>query len=73
MIIVYILQFASIPYDLIRYNLKFLPDFQWRISWKILRSILDLLSIANICINFLTGYYDESENNVVMNPWGVAK
>lgn len=69
MVITYLNQFISIPYDLIGY---YLPNIQQGIIWYSYRNTLDFISMMNIFINFSSGYYNAKEHVVIIATSSVA-
>lgn len=72
MMIVFPLQFITIPLDVLTTQLDKMDNFQSGTSWLAFRFTLDLLTLIDCFLNFLTGYYDSSKREVVMDPKEVA-
>lgn len=72
MIFIYCQQFITIPFDLIKNNLNKIPGFKPSIIWKWYRNILDLNCLADVVMNFFTGYYDFANRKVILDPYSVT-
>lgn len=72
MVITYLQQFVTVPLDLVTYKLQKIQSFTPTLGWKWYRNVLDLSCVVDILSNFLTGYYDYQNKEVVLEPKRVA-
>lgn len=68
-----LIQFITIPLDVLTYKLRVMDQFEAGKNWKHLRNTLDVLSIFDIICNFFTGYVDKYKKEVIMEPRKVAR
>lgn len=68
MAFVYLYSFISIPLDILSYHLGAMDGFRAGITWKVTRTIGDTVCLLDVGLNFVTGYYDEKNKAVIMEP-----
>lgn len=62
-----------IPIDIVLFVLRDIQKFRPSIAFKIARTIGDLFCLSDVIVNFLTGYYDTTNQEVVLEPARVAR
>lgn len=73
MMFIFLLQFITIPLDILNYKLQDLDEFESTLHWRIFRTILDICTLIDCSLNFITGYYDNNKKEVVLEPRNVAR
>lgn len=71
MMLVLVVQFIMIPLDIAFFRSP-LGQFQTAMGWKITRFVFDSICCGDVCITFLTGYYDEAKKTVILKPSTIA-
>lgn len=72
MMIVYLYSFVTIPMDILAHIFNVLMTFNSHVSWKIHRTIGDVMGLFDCGLNFITGYYDNKSKEVVLEPGKVC-
>lgn len=72
MIPIFVTVFIIIPLDIASYNFPLKNTMCVYTTWKVIRTLCDLLLCADIVMNFFTGYWDRTNCRVVMDPKRVA-
>lgn len=57
------------PFQYLMFSYAF--RYKFNDFWRILKSIFNVFLYMNILVNFVTGYYDEPNQNVVLNFKGI--
>lgn len=65
MVIIIILELIASPFKFLLCDN--LDSFIYKEEWLMFRMIIDSFLILNLCINCLTGYYDEPMQEVVLD------
>lgn len=71
MMFVLVMQFIMIPLDIAFFRSP-LGQFQTTKNWKSTRFLFDIICCGDVCMTFVTGYYDESKKTVVLKPRTIA-
>lgn len=73
MMVVFLLQFVTIPINILSYILEDVDGFEATGSFIAIKVSLDILCLIDCGMNFITGYYDMTRKEVVLEPKKVAR